>query len=95
MGNLVRQSVSIDVPNAKTLVITLPDFSVRTITLTGSDLTIKTGSVVTPINSDDVTVTSFSVTEASESARVSFGIRSDNLPQIFDFTTAFARRNNK
>lgn len=85
----VKQGKKLELNGASTLEITMPDFSSKTIALSGGRATLD-GS---PITSEDVEVTSLIFTKLVNSVRMSFSVKSKSGDEAISLITTSAKRN--
>lgn len=85
----VKQGKIITTPDASTLNVTLPDFSTKTISISGNRLTVG-GE---PITSSDVKLSKITFTKLARSVQTAFTLESPDGQKIFSATTTVAERN--
>ena len=86
---LVKQGKIISVPNASTLTVTLPDFSTKTVTLSGNRLTVD-GEAIT---SNDIKLSEITFIKLARSVQMAFTLTTQDGQKIFSATTTVAERN--
>ena len=86
---LVKQGKIISVPNTFTLTVTLPDFSTKTVTLSGNRLTVG-GETIT---SADVKLSQVAFIKLARSIQMAFTLSSQDGQKTFSATTTVAERN--